>query len=219
MSSQNFYFPEPIGNNLPKEYTLILKEESLIESASELQSALAAINVLLSFNDCYQIYMKAQHIPVSENISNYLPIAIRPLRMLDRVNTVLLHEFTSQPVVIEALYDYDKPEELTTINIISSRRVKLSDALIARSSTGTSQDHESASLALDFVPRNTVAINEALSVVDHKLREKYLSEFQTGAFRKRETYFDVCERADGDPTALLFIEDYLQKTTEQLAKR
>lgn len=200
MSNQTFYIPEPIGNTLPKDYSLILTEDSLIEQVSEFQSALSAINVLLSFNDCYQIYMKALHIPVRENIKNYLPIAVKPLQMLDRVNTVLLQDFTSLPIVIETLCLYDKPEELTTINIVSSRRVKISDVTV---------------LPFDFAPQNTVAINEALSLMDSKLREKYLSELHSGAFRKRDTYFEVCERADGDPTALLFIEDYLQKLAGQ----
>ena len=70
-------------------------------------------------------------------------------------------------------------------------------------------------LPFDFAPQNTVAINEALSLMDSKLREKYLSELHSGVFRKRDTYFEVCERADGDPTALLFIEDYLQKLAGQ----
>ncbi|MEG3764946.1 hypothetical protein [Alteromonas sp. 14N.309.X.WAT.G.H12] len=207
--ANTFYFPDPVADELPSEYRFFLTINDLEQQASSVQAALSKIDVTLSFQDCMQIYVEALRLPDASPA--HFPVALKPWETLDRINAILLRKHTKAPVFVAALRHYPYPERLITINILASRRVKLSDTR----SFGPEQDMgevcpASSAALFDFCfPPNTQAFNEALELMDPVMRDRYRAQLGTGAFRQSEGYFRFGELTCGDPTVLLFIEDYL----------
>ena len=204
MKATKFFFPEPIGNRLPKDYILILSAKDIEPHAAALRSELSQLNVDLSETEIINAYCEALHLDGLHELEGSLPLAVSPWQTLDRLNATLLKSYTRLPILANTLKAHPYPEQLTTLNLLESRRIRMDNTV----PLGPEPTPGDTNLGFSF-PLNTLAMNESLGVMDKAMRDRYLAEFASGKFRQSDSYFRFCELTDGDPTSLFFIESYL----------